>query len=122
MDASVARREVAAVGAHAPPERRLAGPLDADPCAESEAVRRRLARADAQPVVGAAVLDRLVEQEQRRPAVVRDNDVAVPVIVYVSERGAPADAGGGEPPTGPPPPFHHPPSPPLLDHPPLPPR
>ena len=89
MHARVAGREIAAVGPHAAPERRLPGALDADPARRTRSGSPGPARSRtcSQWFAGC----RLVEQQPHGPAVVRDDDVGVAVVVDVAERRAAAD-------------------------------
>ena len=86
MHAVVAGREIAAVGPHPAPDRRLSRTLDADERTEREAVRQWLLQPDLEPVIA---LDPLIQQQPCGPAVVRDDDVDVAVVVDVAE-GRPA--------------------------------
>src|SRR5215204_2798357 len=72
MHAGVAGREIAAVGPHPAPDRRLSRTLDADERTEREAVRRWLLQPDLEPVTA---LEGLIQQQPCGPAVVRDHDV-----------------------------------------------
>src|SRR4029450_9277211 len=93
MDARVARGQVTGVRPHAPPERRFSGALHADPRAERETVARMLPGADAAPALPPPLLYRLIQQQQPRAGVVRDDDVDIAVVVEIAERGSAADPG-----------------------------
>ena len=93
MHARVAGREIAAVGPDSPPERRAPGAFDPHHRPKREAVPWALGQLHCQPVVrrrGA------VHQQAHRPAVVRDDDVDVAVVVDIAEGGGAADIGASE--------------------------
>src|SRR5262245_15110973 len=93
MRPDVARRQVAAVGAHPPPERRMPGSLDTHPAADPEPVAWPLVESHFQPVLLAA---RLVDEQTDWTVVVGEDDIDVPVVVDVAKRCATADLGARE--------------------------
>src|SRR5262247_1605716 len=93
MRPDVARGQVAAVGAHPPPERGTPGSLDTHPAADPEPVARPLVESHLQPVLLPA---RLVDEQADGTAVVGEDDIDVAVVVDVAERGATADLGTRE--------------------------
>src|SRR5262249_5534604 len=93
MRPDVARRQVAAVCAHPPPERGTPGSLDTHPAADPEPVAWSLLESHFQPVLLAA---RLVDEQANGTVVVGEDDIDVAVVVDVAKRGATTDLGTRE--------------------------
>src|SRR5437867_8275881 len=93
VEPDIARRQVAPIRADAAPEGRASRSFDTNPAANPEPVSRPLVEPHLQPVVLPAGL---VEQPADRPAVVREDDVHVAVVVLVAQRRAPAHLAASE--------------------------
>ena len=95
VHADVTRREIAAVGLDAPPQRGLAGALDPDARAHAESFPGVVSQPDLQPVVPRVGP---IQQQSHGAVVRRDEHVDVAVVVDVAERRAAADLGAREAP------------------------
>ena len=89
MDTAIARRQIAAVGARSPPQRRLTGALDADACARHRPLAIRAPQIELDPVSIRCWLTsgraRLIQSTTAGPLFVVTTDVNVAVVVDVAE-------------------------------------
>src|SRR3954451_16505016 len=90
MDAHIAPAQIASVRVGPPPDAFPAVGQHRYPGANCVGIAPGCPETNFEPMIGR---DRLVQQQARRPIVVRNHDIRAAVVVYVAEGRSPADVG-----------------------------